>query len=89
MKETLEEVARQARLALTQEEIEEFAADLEEILEYFSVLDEAPSHERWRFNSIPVEDITREDEPLLEIDPSELRDLMGTYQDWVRGPRLS
>ncbi|MFP4170300.1 MAG: aspartyl/glutamyl-tRNA amidotransferase subunit C [Methanomassiliicoccales archaeon] len=89
MKETLKEVARQARLDLTEEEIEEFAGDLEEILDYFSILNGAPSHEKWGFNPILVEDVTREDEPHQDIDPSHLRELMDTYQEWVRGPRLS
>ena len=40
--ETVRKVARVARLKLTDEELERYAADLEDILMAFSVLDEAP-----------------------------------------------
>jgi aspartyl-tRNA(Asn)/glutamyl-tRNA(Gln) amidotransferase subunit C len=82
-------VAAIARLELSEEELEEFSRDLEEILEYLSVLDEAPSGEGGGFNPVPIEDVLREDEPSIEIDPVELRELMDTYQEWVRGPRLA
>ena len=87
--EVVRKVARIARLELSEEELEEFSRDLEEILEYLSVLDEAPSSEEYGFNPVLIEDIMREDEPGLDIDPSLLRDLLDTYQDWVRGPRLA
>lgn len=82
-------VARIARLELSEDELEEFSRDLEEILEYLSGLDEAPSCEEYGFNPVPIEDVMREDEPSLDIDPSLLRELLDTYQDWVRGPRLA
>lgn len=87
--EVVRKVARIARLELSDEELEEFSGDLEEILDYLSVLDEAPSSEEYGFNPVPIEDLMREDEPFLEIDPAELRDMMDTYQDWTRGPKLA
>lgn len=87
--EVVRKVARIARLELSDEELEEFSGDLEEILDYLSVLDEAPASEEYGFNPVPIEDVMREDEPFLEIDPEKLRDLLDTYQDWVRGPRLA
>jgi len=87
--EVVKRVARIARLELTDQELEEFSDDLEEILDYLSVLDEAPSCECAGFNPIPVEDILRDDEPSLDMDSADLRELMDTYQDWVRGPRLA
>ena len=87
--DVVRKVAQIARLELSPEELEEFSKDLEEILEYLSVLDEAPSDEGHDFNPVPIEDVLREDLPSLEIDPLDLRELMNTYQDWVRGPRLA
>lgn len=87
--EVVRKVARIARLELSEDELEEFSRDLEEILEYLSGLDEAPSSEEYGFNPIPIEDLMREDEPFMDIDPSQLRELLDTYQDWVRGPRLA
>ena len=87
--EIVRKVARIARLELTPQELEEFSGDLEEILEYLSMLDEAPSGGEEGFNPVPVEDVLREDEPSMEIDAEELRGKMNTYRDWVRGPRLA
>lgn len=87
--ELVRRVAALARLELTEAELEEFASDLKEILEYFSILDEVSPVPEFSFNPVPVVDILRDDRASIEIDPSILRDIMDTYQSWVRGPRLS
>mgnify|MGYP005835057047 CR=1 FL=1 len=87
--DTVWKVARVARLKLTDEERHQFAADLEDILSAFAVLDEAPTDPEFDFNPVPVEDILREDEVVRDTDPAELRREMETKEDWVRGPRLT
>lgn len=87
--ETVRRVARVARLELTEEEATTFAADLEDILAAFAVLDEAPAGEEFSFNPVPVEDRLREDEVVPHPDPARLRREMRTKDDWVRGPRLT
>lgn len=87
--DVVRKVAKIARLDLTDEEVEDFSRDLEEILDYFSVLDQAPTREACRLNPVDIEDVLREDGPYMDIDPGVLRRLMNTYEDWVRGPRLS
>ncbi len=88
-KETVRKVARIARLDLTDEELEEFSSDLEEILTSFSSLDEAEVSGQHRFNPVDIRDKLREDSPFRDVDSAILRDLMSTYDDWVRGPRHS
>ncbi len=88
-RETVIKVARVARLKLTDEEIEQYAADLEDIISAFSVLDEAPAMEEYDLGPVKVEDVLREDVVFRDSDPAELREAMGTKDDWVRGPRLS
>ncbi|NLX46723.1 MAG: Asp-tRNA(Asn)/Glu-tRNA(Gln) amidotransferase subunit GatC [Euryarchaeota archaeon] len=88
-RETIARVAKVARLNLTEEEMERYANDLDDILNSFSVLDEAPAGESYSFNPIPVIDVLREDEPAQDIDPQALKAQMGTYEGYVRGPRLS
>ncbi len=88
-RETIARVAKVARLNLTAEEMERYAKDLDDILNSFSVLDEAPAGDTYSFNPIPVVDVLREDEPGQDLDPQVLRDQMGTYEGFVRGPRLS
>ena len=88
-RETVSKVAKVARLRLTDEETEQYAADLEDILSAFSVLDEAPVVEDYDLGPIKVEDVLREDVVCRDSDPAELRETLETKDDWVRGPRLS
>ena len=88
-REIVERAARIAHLDLTEEELEKYEKDLTEILDYFQMLDEIPGEDTLGFNPILVEDAFREDEPRTEIDPDELLKGMKTYDDYIRGPRLS
>jgi aspartyl-tRNA(Asn)/glutamyl-tRNA(Gln) amidotransferase subunit C len=87
--ETVRKVAKVARLKLTEAELEQYAADLEDILTAFAVLDEAPSIDEFDLGPVKVEDVLREDVVCRDSDPAELRDVMRAKDDWVRGPRLS
>ncbi len=87
--ETVRNVAKLARLELSDEELQTFCNDLNDILEYLSMLDEAPDVECFGFNPIPVADVLREDEVGYDVDVDSLREMLTTYQGWVRGPRLS
>ena len=82
-------VARNARLQLTDDELKEFAKDLEDVLSYFSILDEAPDVGRHDFNPVPIKNVLREDMPARDVDSERCRDSMDTYLDMVRGPRLA
>ena len=87
--ETVRKVAKVARLELTEEEVKQFATDLEDILQYFSILDEAPELSEFDFNPVKVEKALREDEVHNFRDVPKLKEQMHTTDDWVRGPRLS
>lgn len=88
-REIVERVARIAHLDLTEEELARYEKDLTEILDYFQMLDEIPGEDTLGFNPIIVADAFREDEPVTEIDPDDLLKGMQTYDDYVRGPKLS
>jgi aspartyl-tRNA(Asn)/glutamyl-tRNA(Gln) amidotransferase subunit C len=88
-RETVERVARAAHIKLTEEELDRYSRDLEEILTYFELLDDAPGSDRRGINPIEVADILRDDEPRMDIDPELLLRDMNTYENYVRGPRLS
>ncbi len=88
-KETVLRVAKVARIDLKENEVEQFAADLEDVLSSFNVLDEAPEVKEFDLGPIKVEDILRDDVVHVDIDPAILRKCMRTKEDWVRGPRLS
>ncbi|MDD1772465.1 MAG: Asp-tRNA(Asn)/Glu-tRNA(Gln) amidotransferase subunit GatC [Methanomassiliicoccales archaeon] len=88
-RDTILKVAKVARLELNEGEMERYAKDLEDILDSFSVLDEAPMNETYTFNPIPVVNVLREDEPGQDIDDELLRKQLETYESYVRGPRLS
>ena len=82
-------VARVARLELTDEEIERYAADLAEIMSAFGILEEAPAEETFEITPIPVENCLREDKVVPYPDSAQLRQDMQTKDDWVRGTRLT
>lgn len=88
-RETVERVARTAHIKLTEDELERYSRDLGEILTYFELLDEAPGCDTYGLNPVEVADVTREDEPRVEIDADVLLRDMNTYERYVRGPRLS
>ncbi len=86
---TVERVARAAHITLTEEELERYSRDLEEILTYFELLDDAPENAERGINPIEIADVLRDDEPRMDIDPDVLLRDMNTYEGYVRGPRLS
>lgn len=88
-KATVERVARAAHIKLTDEELERYSNDLNDILSYFELLDEAPGCDSYGLNPIEVADVMRDDEPVSEYDPDALLKDMNTYERYVRGPRLS
>jgi aspartyl-tRNA(Asn)/glutamyl-tRNA(Gln) amidotransferase subunit C len=88
-RDTVARVAKVARLKLTEAELEKYGKDLQDILDSFAVLDSAPSSENFDFNPIPVQDVLREDEPAIDIDPYELTKHMDSYDGYIRGPKLS
>lgn len=88
-REIVKRVAHISHLNLTDDELEKYSVDLSEILDYFQLLDEAPGSESFGFNPITIEDVLREDVPECEIPSDELLKNMKTYDDYVRGPRLS
>jgi len=85
----VERIAKVARIDLSEKEIDEFKNDLEDILEYFEMLDNAPSEGSFGFNPVEIADVLREDVPSQEIEPKELLKGMRTYDGYIRGPRLS
>ncbi|NLN72211.1 MAG: Asp-tRNA(Asn)/Glu-tRNA(Gln) amidotransferase GatCAB subunit C [Thermoplasmatales archaeon] len=87
-RETVIRVARSAHLELTEEEIELYRRDLEEILDYFRVLDDAPSSDDLLVNPVEVTDVLRSDEPHMEIPADTLLEDVNTYERYVRGPRV-
>ncbi|MFA6710572.1 MAG: Asp-tRNA(Asn)/Glu-tRNA(Gln) amidotransferase subunit GatC [Candidatus Methanomethylophilaceae archaeon] len=88
-REIVERVAHIAHLDLTEEELERYSKDLSEILEYFQMLDIAPESEEFGFDPVEVADVLRDDIPDMEIPADALLSQMKTYNDFVRGPRIS
>lgn len=88
-REIIERVARAAHISLTEEELAKYSQDLTDILEYFKILDEAPVFEGSGVNPVEIADILREDVPRMSINPDDLLKDMNTYENYIRGPRLS
>lgn len=87
-REVVERVAKISRINLTEQELDEFVKDLDDILQYFELLDSAPSVDGYSFNPIDITDVLRDDVPRSDIDPVALLKDMRTYEGYVRGPRI-
>ena len=87
-RKAIEKIADTAHLYLSEEEIDRYGRDLDDILDHFKILDEAPEGEGFGVNPIEVADVLRDDIPGIFIDPHELLKDMKTYDNYVRGPRL-
>lgn len=87
-KEVVARVAKTAHLELSDEELEKYSSDLQDILDYFKVLDEAPGHDGVGVNPVDISDVLRDDVPDQEIDSAELLKDMKTYENYIRGPKL-
>lgn len=63
-KELLDKVAKISRLELTDQEKKEFLPQLKEILDNFSIINEAPTDNiQPSFQPLLIKDVTREDKP--------------------------
>ncbi|AGI48329.1 glutamyl-tRNA(Gln) and/or aspartyl-tRNA(Asn) amidotransferase, C subunit [Thermoplasmatales archaeon BRNA1] len=87
-KKVVARVAKTAHLELSDEELEKYSSDLQDILDYFKVLDEAPGHDGVGVNPVDISDVLRDDVPDQEIDSAELLKDMKTYENYIRGPKL-
>ncbi|RLJ01354.1 MAG: Asp-tRNA(Asn)/Glu-tRNA(Gln) amidotransferase GatCAB subunit C [Candidatus Aenigmatarchaeota archaeon] len=84
------EVARLARLELSDEEVERFAADLESILEAFKELDNVDTDGlEPSFHPVKIEDVFREDTPEKPLSQEEaLSNSPNTEDGFFKGPRI-
>ncbi|MFT4343782.1 MAG: Asp-tRNA(Asn)/Glu-tRNA(Gln) amidotransferase subunit GatC [Candidatus Woesearchaeota archaeon] len=88
-KEKLAEVARVARLELTEEELERFVPQMQEVLAYFDILQKAPTKGVVpSFQPIRVRNVMREDVPKKSISPEEaLANSSQNQESYFKGPR--
>lgn len=87
-KQIVARVAKASHIELSDDELEKYCDDLGNILDYFAILDEAPSHTGNGITPIEIADVTRDDVPEIRFDASELLKDMKTYENYVRGPKL-
>ncbi|MFB6265948.1 MAG: Asp-tRNA(Asn)/Glu-tRNA(Gln) amidotransferase subunit GatC [Candidatus Nanohaloarchaea archaeon] len=88
-REEIEEVADNARLDLSDEEIEEFKDDLEDILDAFSTLDEIDTGDvEPSLHPIEIDREARKDEPEKPLSQEEaLRNTENRENGYFKGPR--
>lgn len=87
-KKIIERMVHSAHLDLTDEEFTVFGTELDKILDYFEILDDAPDGDWVGITPVEVFDILREDEPHMTYKAEDLLNDMRTYDGYIRGPRL-
>jgi len=85
--ETVERVAKLARIELTAREVKKFEKDLNDILAAFKTLDEAPMSEP-SFQPIKMQNVMRDDEPETCLTNEEaLRNTKHKEKGFFKGPK--
>ncbi|MGI6471650.1 MAG: Asp-tRNA(Asn)/Glu-tRNA(Gln) amidotransferase subunit GatC [Candidatus Methanomethylophilaceae archaeon] len=87
-KDTLETVAHNAHLKLTEDETDKLHKEFTEVLNYFSLLDEVPVRKVTKLDPVGTAGNIRKDVPGSKIDSDEILKGIDTYDGYVRGPRL-
>jgi aspartyl-tRNA(Asn)/glutamyl-tRNA(Gln) amidotransferase subunit C len=88
-KEELLKIAKNARLQLSEAEVEEFLPQVSEILDVFAKLDEVDTTDvKPSFHPIPVENVFREDEVTECLSKSEVfKGVKNKEEDYFKGPK--
>ncbi|RME77357.1 Asp-tRNA(Asn)/Glu-tRNA(Gln) amidotransferase GatCAB subunit C [Candidatus Woesearchaeota archaeon] len=88
-KELLEQVAKNARIELSEEEKEEFLSQLKEILDFFEHIKEFETSAEPSFHPLPLQDALREDEPqeCLSIEEA-LSQTEHKKDSYFKGPKI-
>jgi len=84
----VKKVAANARLSLSDSEIEEFRKDLAGILDAFSELEKARPSAAPSFQPLPVKDVMRDDSPEVSLTQDEaLSNAHHTEKGYFKGPK--
>lgn len=84
-KKEVEHIAKLARISLTEKEIEKFQKELSSILDYIEKLKEVDITEvKPKSNSISVENVMREDEPVSQA-PESKKELIEKFPETEKG----
>ena len=86
--ETVEKVAKIARLNLTSDEKQRFQKDLNDILSAFKVLDEAKADEKPSFQPYDIKDVLREDKEEEPLGQKALDNTKHKEKGFIKGPRV-
>lgn len=88
-KEILERVAKVAKLDLTSEEKKEFLPQMEEILEYFKLMDEADADNELKVHPVEIGENMREDIVKKSLPREKILGLSkNTKDEYFKGPKV-
>lgn len=88
-KDLLLQIAKNARLNLTEEEIEEFLPQLSEVLDVFSKLSDVKTDNvKPSFHPIPIENVMRDDKVENSLSAQEVfQDVKNKENNFFKGPK--
>jgi aspartyl-tRNA(Asn)/glutamyl-tRNA(Gln) amidotransferase subunit C len=86
---TIKRVAGIARIELTDDEIKGFKDEAEKIFDLLNSLSDAPACDSFCFDPVGAFDALREDVPAIDDNIAEMLKSMGTYDGFVRGPKIT
>ncbi|RME54778.1 Asp-tRNA(Asn)/Glu-tRNA(Gln) amidotransferase subunit GatC [Candidatus Woesearchaeota archaeon] len=88
-KNVMQKIAKNARLELTEEEVNEFLPQLNDVLEYFSILNEFKEDIEPAFHPISIKNVYRGDIVEPSLSPSEaLSNAKNKKDNYFKGPKV-
>jgi aspartyl-tRNA(Asn)/glutamyl-tRNA(Gln) amidotransferase subunit C len=87
-KETVKRAADVARIRLGEDELNGFKDEIDKLFGILNSMNDAPECDRFCFNPVDVFDTLRDDVPMTDENVEEMLKSMGTYDGYVRGPKI-
>jgi len=87
-KETIKRTSDVARIRLDDDEAERFKKEIDGLFVILNTMNDAPACNEFQFNPVDVSDALRDDVPVIDGNAEEMLKSMGTYDGYVRGPKI-
>jgi len=87
-RETVKRAADFARIRLDDSEVTAFKEETDKLLAIVDTMNDAPACDNFCFEPIGLSDALRDDIPIVDSTVEELLGSMGTYDGYVRGPKI-
>ena len=84
----IKHIAGVAHIDLTDDELKVFEKEIDELFGLLNTIDDAPESDAFCFEPVGIFDALRDDIPAKDDNAEEMLKSIGTYNGYVRGPKI-